>query len=125
MTRHKTTASLSPSSLVSMVAALSIFSLSIFLLRDTAFGDTASLGPAGTLTHTVSGTTETWRIDAPNVTQPLTPYPQVRFQPGDHVTVTAGGGVRTGGDGAKREGDVGPQDTAINALTQEGELCYR
>ena len=53
----------------------------------------------GRVTHTVNGITETWRIDQPNVRQPMTPYPQIRFQPGDQVRVTGGGCVRTGPHG--------------------------
>jgi len=53
----------------------------------------------GTVSHTVNGNTEIWRIDRPNVRQPMTPYPQIRFQPGDQVSVTGGGCVRTGPHG--------------------------
>jgi len=42
---------------------------------------------------------ETWRIDAPNIKQPETPYRQIRLRRGDIVTVTAGGCVQHGGFG--------------------------
>ena len=54
----------------------------------------------GRVSHTVSGNTETWHIDEPNVRQHITLYPQIRFQPGDQVTISdAGGCVQTGGFG--------------------------
>ncbi len=40
--------------------------------------------------------TRTCRIDQPRVTQRLTDYPAIRLQPGDLITVAAGGCVRTG-----------------------------
>ena len=55
--------------------------------------------PDGKVTHTVSGNTETWRIDEPNVKKPIIEFQQIRFQPGDQVRVTAGGCVQTGGHG--------------------------
>jgi hypothetical protein len=51
------------------------------------------------VTHTVNGTVNNWRIDQPNVKQHITAYPQIRFQPGDRVTINAGGCVQTGGTG--------------------------
>ena len=56
-------------------------------------------GPDGTVKHTVNGNTETWRIDQPNVKQQITPYQQIKFQPGDRITVHADGCVQTGGHG--------------------------
>ena len=53
----------------------------------------------GKVTHTVNGNTETWRIDEPNVKQKVTPYPQIKFRPGDKVTIQASGCVQTGGTG--------------------------
>ena len=53
----------------------------------------------GKVSHTATGTSETWRIDEPNVKQHITPYPQIKFQPGDKVTFQAGGCVQTGGSG--------------------------
>ena len=40
---------------------------------------------------------EVWQIDAPNVKQADTVYPQIKFRPGDRVAVDAGGCVQTGG----------------------------
>ena len=51
------------------------------------------------ITHTVAGTTETWRIDQPVVTQGSTDLTQVVFHPQDGVIVNAGGCVQTGGSG--------------------------
>lgn len=42
---------------------------------------------------------EFWRIDAPNVKQADTVYPQVKLRPRDTVAVDAGGCVQTGGPG--------------------------
>jgi len=53
----------------------------------------------GRVTHTVSGNTETWRIDEPNVKKSMIEFQQIRFQPGDTVRVTGGGCVQTGGWG--------------------------
>src|SRR6516164_7680223 len=46
---------------------------------------------AETITHTTStdGKTEIWQITEPVVTQPTTEYPQIKFLPGDAVTVQA------------------------------------
>ena len=53
----------------------------------------------GKVTHTVSGNTETWRIDEPNVKKKIIEFQQIRFQPGDKVRVSGGGCVQTGGHG--------------------------
>ncbi len=53
----------------------------------------------GRVTHTVSGNTETWRIDEPNVKKKIIEFQQIRFQAGDKVRVTGGGCVQTGGWG--------------------------
>ena len=64
------------------------------------------LPPAGAaaveerVTHTIEFpniNTETWKIEAPNVRQPITEYPQIHFQSGDHVRVDASGCVKVGG----------------------------
>lgn len=53
------------------------------------------------VTHTAtSPKVDTWRIDEPNVKQHITEYRQIRFLPGDRVTIQAGGCVQTGGHGA-------------------------
>jgi hypothetical protein len=76
--------------ITSMIGALGI------LLVDTFAQQALS---AKRITHSVSGNTETWRIDEPNVKQPTTPYPQILFRPGDQVRVGGGGCVQTGGHG--------------------------
>src|SRR5260221_9506861 len=48
-----------------------------------------------------NGQTLNWHIDEPFVQQSITEYPTVRFEPGDRVTISAGGGVQTGGAGKK------------------------
>ena len=40
-----------------------------------------------------------WRITQPNVKQATTQYPQIKFLPGDSISVDAGGCVQTGGHG--------------------------
>ena len=44
-------------------------------------------------------TSTVWRIETPNVKQAETSYPEIRFAPGDSVSVAAGGCVQTGGHG--------------------------
>src|SRR5260370_40569532 len=57
-------------------------------------------GPNGRVTHVESATNiDLWRINEPNVKQRITPYPEIRFQPGDVITIDAGGCVQTGGHG--------------------------
>ena len=46
-----------------------------------------------------AGTDAVVRIDRPNPKQPSTAYPSVTFQPGDTVTIHAGGCVQSGGHG--------------------------
>lgn len=46
-----------------------------------------------------AGTDVVIRIDRPNPKQPSTDYPQITFQPGDTVTIHAGGCVQSGGHG--------------------------
>ncbi len=62
-----------------------------------------------TISHSVAGNSETWRIDQPVVTQRLTEYHQIRFVPGDTITITAAGCVQTGGSGATWKLYVTPQ----------------
>lgn len=50
------------------------------------------------------------RIDEPNVRQAKTSYEDVRFQPEDIVTITAGGCVQTGGVGKTWKRYVDPLD---------------
>ncbi|HSR93022.1 MAG TPA: hypothetical protein VLK88_17080, partial [Gemmatimonadales bacterium] len=51
------------------------------------------------ISHTTAGTTETWRIDEPTVTEKSVDYHQIVFQPMDGVIVSSGGCVQTGGSG--------------------------
>jgi len=76
-------------------AQLSAFSavVALLLIASVAYANTPRI------THTVSGNTETWRIDEPDVTKKITEFQQIRFQPGDKVRVIAGGCVQTGGWG--------------------------
>ncbi|GGQ94041.1 hypothetical protein [Deinococcus ruber] len=47
----------------------------------------------------VGGDIDVYRIDEPTVNQAVTSYPDIRFQAGDVVSVSAGGCVQTGGRG--------------------------
>src|SRR5438270_2848933 len=49
--------------------------------------------------RTVSPGVEVIRIDKPNPTKRATDYPQITFQPGDLITIRAGGCVQSGGIG--------------------------
>jgi hypothetical protein len=51
-----------------------------------------------TITNPTPGTVDI-RIDRPNPTKPSTEYPSIIFQPGDTVTIAAGGCVQSGGSG--------------------------
>lgn len=53
----------------------------------------------GTVTSQISGTGRIWRIDQPCVDAQIEAYPEIALHPNDLVTVTAGGGVQTGGSG--------------------------
>ncbi len=62
-----------------------------------------------TIRCTQNGSTQkVCRIDQPNVKQRLTEYRQITFQPGDRVTVAAGGCVQTGGIGSTWKRYVDP-----------------
>ena len=39
--------------------------------------------------------TKVWRIDRPNVWQETTPYPNIKFRPGDRVSFNAGSSTQT------------------------------
>jgi hypothetical protein len=77
--------------------------LAAALLASAAFAVSILASPPpdsdGRVTHTVSGNTETWRIDEPNVKKKIIEFQQIRFQAGDKVRVTGGGCVQTGGHG--------------------------
>jgi hypothetical protein len=49
-----------------------------------------------------------WRITQPNVKQAVTSYPQIKFLPGDSVSITAAGCVQTGGHGSTWKRYVNP-----------------
>lgn len=49
-----------------------------------------------------------YRIERPNVKQAITDYPQVSFEPGDRITLDAGGCVQTGGRGRTWKRYVNP-----------------
>src|SRR6266480_2853969 len=63
----------------------------------------------GQISHNVSGNTETWSITQPNVKQHITQYPQIRFQPGDRISIKASGCVQTGGVGRTWKDYVNPR----------------
>lgn len=75
-----------------------ILRLGLVLITIAALTDTALPQQRVNLQQS-NGNTETWRIDQPNVKQPMTPYQQIRFHPGDLVKVDAGGCVQHGGSG--------------------------
>jgi len=53
--------------------------------------------------------TKVWRIDRPNVWQETTPYPNIKFRPGDRVSFNAGGCAQTGRSGASWDEYLWPQ----------------
>jgi len=57
-----------------------------------------------------------WRITQPNVKQASTSYPQIKFLPGDSVSVDAGGCVQTGGSGATWKLYVNPSGANSDRL---------
>lgn len=81
-----------------VVAALFIAAAIGMSYRDSSYLARAQ-GSDEKITHTVNGSTETWRIERPNVKQHITPYRQIVFRPGDSITVQADGCVQTGGHG--------------------------
>jgi hypothetical protein len=64
--------------------------------------------------------TEVWVIRQPNVQQAVTSFHQIRFEPGDVVTIVAGGCCQTGGVGKTWKRYVDPQgpesDTKYHGL---------
>lgn len=59
-------------------------------------------------TRPIGANSVRYRIEEPNVTQPSTDYQTLTFQPGDKVTVDAGGCVQTGGHGSTWKRYVNP-----------------
>src|ERR1043165_2448492 len=70
----------------------------------------------GQISREVKGNKESWRIRQPNVRQHITPYPQIRFQPGDRITIEAGGCVQTGGIGKTWKHYVNPRGPNADRL---------
>jgi hypothetical protein len=60
--------------------------------------------------HIGPGGTTVCSVNRPTVNQPLTRYDQVRFAPGDQVSISAGGCVQTGGVGATWKRYADPVD---------------
>ncbi len=86
----------------------SIFACSLLLSSYIA-------GAAETVTHTVSsdGKTQVWTINEPEVgiaveNYGFKPHTDIKFQPGDGVTIEAGGCVQTGGSGKTWKSYVKP-----------------
>ena len=76
----------------------------------------SSIAFAEKITHTVSpdGKTEVWLINEPDVGQDVArfafkPHADIRFQPGDGITIEAGGCVQTGGTGKTWKRYVDPR----------------
>ena len=57
-----------------------------------------------------------WRIDEPNVKQRATSYQQIKFVPGDRISVDAGGCVQTGGHGRTWKRYVNPSGPNADRL---------
>ena len=53
---------------------------------------------------------EIWKIEYPSVDRSLTDYPAITFNPGDVVTLDAGGCVQSGGFGSTWKRYVNPDD---------------
>jgi len=69
------------------------------------------------ITKLVDTPTKTvWRIDRPNVKQPLQEYPEITFTPGDRVSIAAGGCVQTGGVGKTWKRYVNPSGPSSGSL---------
>ncbi len=57
-----------------------------------------------------------WRISQPNVKQAVTHYPQIKFLPGDSISIDAGGCVQTGGAGRTWKRYVNPSGSNSDRL---------
>ena len=122
--RKRTTApaSLTLIKLGHIVVALSILlGASLFHRANTLASHlSAFLNEEEKVTPKVSANNETWRIewriDQPNVKQHITQYQQIWFQPGDRVTIQAGGCVQTGGHGKTWKRYVDPSGPNADRL---------
>jgi hypothetical protein len=74
-------------------------------LAPEAFQETLTLTNNGRPLGTWRGD---WLIDEPNVKQHITEYKTIRFEPGDKVTIHAGGCAQTGGHGSTWKRYVNP-----------------
>lgn len=82
--------------------------LLVILVTFLCFGAQIGFTRNGPTCTTLPNGHDLCRIDRPNVTQYLTEYPQVKFKPGDLVTVRAGGCVNTHGGGKTSKDYVRP-----------------
>jgi hypothetical protein len=69
-----------------------------------------------TISKTVQWNTTTYYISRPEVKAPMTSIPLIRFEPGDQVTVNAGGCVQTGGMGSTWKRYVDPRGANSDRL---------
>jgi len=120
---RRTPASLTLAKLGLIVVALSILlgaALSHRANNVPASHPSAFLNEEEKVTPRVSVNNETWRIewriDQPNVKQHITLYQQISFQPGDRVTIQAGGCVQTGGSGKTWKRYVDPSGPNADRL---------
>ena len=82
-----------------------ITSRPLFVSCEEAAADVKDFGTACTGTDTVvqlthSASSETWRIESPDIRKSDTVYPQIPLRPEDVLSVTAGGCAQTGGHGS-------------------------
>lgn len=73
------------------------------------------------LLETNTSSQTVWRITQPNVKQKTTQYPQIKFLPGDSVSIDAGGCVQTGGSGRTWKRYVDPSGPNADRL-YHGEI---
>lgn len=73
------------------------------------------------LLETNTSSQTVWRITQPNVKQKTTQYPQIKFLPGDSVSIDAGGCVQTGGSGKTWKRYVDPSGPNSDRL-YHGEI---
>ena len=86
--------------------------LALLLASQAAWADTFDVV---TKVQETSATT-VWRIDEPNVKQRATSYQQIKFIPGDRISVDAGGCVQTGGHGRTWKRYVNPSGPNADRL---------